>query len=467
MKGYLTTEQRLKQVVTRLKNENIKLKERVAILEKENTELKQQLQYVMLQVEDLKIKVFGKRKSWGRSDDNHPATPQQRTPQSYRRPIPKDTDITETKTFPIDHCTQCHTPLQDIRTTIRYVEDILAPSEWYRVIKQVTRQHIETGYCPLCRKRVSLIPIAKQLVALGTNVRQFVSYADVILRLSYGQISHFLSDMMRFTFSDGELTNILHTQAQTLMPAYERLKETIRYQQGVHYDETSWKVQSAQQGNYAWVMTGTETVDAVFLIGASRGKGNAEELRGDQADHVGISDDYGVYKNLFTRHQLCWAHPLRKLRDLASSDTLTAAYRQHCRMTYESFAQLYRQVRMAVARPFVDEERIRKKEEFLRQLERIAAPHEYDPLPLQKLKTRLQEQKECYLACIEYDGIPPDNNKAERALRHLVLKRKSCFGSKTQDGADTMSVLASVLLSLWWKSRDTFFKEYTLLLNSA
>jgi hypothetical protein len=56
------------------------------------------------------------------------------------------------------------------------------------------------------------------------------------------------------------------------------------------------------------------------MLGKSRGKGNAEELiEGMSEESVGISDDYGAYKNLFKYHQLCWAHPYRKLRDLAKS----------------------------------------------------------------------------------------------------------------------------------------------------
>jgi hypothetical protein len=55
--------------------------------------------------------------------------------------------------------------------------------------------------------------------------------------------------------------------------------------------------------------------------------------------------------------------------------------------------------------------------------------------------------KQCCFICLEEKGIPMDNNKAKRALRLLVLKRKSSYGSKIQTGADKMSILYSVLLS--------------------
>lgn len=58
-----------------------------------------------------------------------------------------------------------------------------------------------------------------------------------------------------------------------------------------------------------------------------------------------------------------------------------------------------------------------------------------------------------------------DNNKAERGLRHIVLKRKASCGSKTQKGADTMSILCSTLLSCWWSKPENFFTAYEQMLN--
>jgi hypothetical protein len=66
---------------------------------------------------------------------------------------------------------------------------------------------------------------------------------------------------------------------------------------------------------------------------------------------------------------------------------------------------------------------------------------------------------------MDHKWIPLDNNEAERWLRHIVLKRKTSFGSKTQKWADTMSVLYSTLLSLWNSNPQTFFTEYKRLLS--
>ena len=104
---------------------------------------------------------------------------------------------------------------------------------------------------------------------------------------------------------------------------------------------------------------------------------------------------------------------------------------------------------------------VKKKFQFL--FNHISEPHTLDPIPLARIKTSLRKNKEKYFTFLDRPGIPLDNNKAERALRHLVIKRKISFGSKTQRGAETTSILASVILSLKWNDPRNWFKTYLLL----
>ena len=59
--------------------------------------------------------------------------------------------------------------------------------------------------------------------------------------------------------------------------------------------------------------------------------------------------------------------------------------------------------------------------------------------------------------CLTHEGIPADNNKAERHLRKLVIKRKKSFGSKTITGAHNLAILMSVAWSTWYRNRTNFF----------
>ena len=230
----------------------------------------------------------------------------------------------------------------------------------------------------------------------------------------------------------------------------------IQKQFAQHYDETTWKVTKGVQGNYAWIMTGTETREAIFLLGKSRGKGNIDTL--NPKTDIGITDDYGAYRNQFKEHQLCWAHPDRKFRDLKESDMLNEKEQRSCLKIYESFSATYAKLRETLQTEF---EYTKTHAYFLKKLSEIAKPNTSDFAKLKTLKETLSKNKEKYLTCLKFPGlIPPDNNKAERGLRHLVIKRKISYGSKTERGAETTGILASVLLSLKWMNSGNFFQKY-------
>lgn len=473
-KGIITTEQRQKQVISRLINENAKLRlkykeditecnEKIAILE-------EKLEKALLYIEELQKHVFrGKKKNDDEDNDNKPmggrsSGSSQRSNSSYRRPLPKEEEITDEETHHIESCPDCQTKLTKLRILEFYEEDILPIMDWFRVLKKIKRIKITTGYCPLCQKRVSAIPIPKQKVSLGRNIRQLIVFQNTIEQFSHSQILDFLRSCLHLKISEGEIIRILAGEAQKLKPAYEDLLKSIREQPAVHMDETGWKLAfpGAFGGDFIWAMTGASNSDVVYAFGKNRGLGNAKTLLGDEFHGVGITDDYNAYKNIFGRgkHALCWAHPDRKLRDLKNSGYLSKKKKENCKQVSAAFSELYGEIREIASSIFVREERPEDKKILMEKFKNIMAPNKHDPSKLISIKKRLLEQIECYFVCIAEPGVPPDNNKAERILRHLVIKRKKSFGSKTPRGADIMSTLYSVVMSLWFRSKENFFKAY-------
>lgn len=452
--------------------ERKELRERVRILERRDKEKGAIIAGLKLQIEELKRMIFGRRKKKANpteedgdgedsKDGNAPRKKADRTPDSYRRPVPKDEEVTQEGHHGVDLCPDCKTPLEDLETKVFYEEDIVLPTAG-KPMRAALKRTIERGWCPSCKKWVSAFPLPPTQVMIGENARIYICYLSILLRLSFEQIRMLLKTTYHFGLSDGEISKILEQESVRLRPEYEALNDRIRLQKGVHYDETGWRVQKEKEGHHAWVMTGTETPEAVFVCGKSRGKGVAEDLKGNAA-HIGISDDYGAYRNLFTKHQLCFAHPQRKFRDLADSPSLDERGQEQSKKTYEAFSLLYRDLREVLAQPFDLSKRKEALPSFLSRLDEVAEQNAVDPKKLATLKESLRKNRESYFVCLLEDGIPPDNNKAERSLRHLVLKRKTSFGSKTEEGARTTSVLASVLLSLFWSKPKDFFGEYAKL----
>jgi hypothetical protein len=93
---------------------------------------------------------------------------------------------------------------------------------------------------------------------------------------------------------------------------------------------------------------------------------------------------------------------------------------------------LYAKLREQLKRPFDEKRRQKVREKMIQEYQRVFVVHESDPRKLKTYKETALKECEKYFTCLENEGIPCDNNKAERILRPLVLKRKNCFGSKTQ-----------------------------------
>jgi len=448
----------LRRKYEEVKEENRQLKKTVA-------EQQALIEKLLLRVEELERMVFGGKRR-PEDDDHTPLlppdtdTPQpvQRTAKSYRRAEPEPEEVTKHTTAPIHACPDCGTSLRRKATVTRYIEDIPLPK------KTVEEQTIERGWCPCCKQTKSAVPISPQLCTLGPNVRLYIPFAVTVLGQTFEKVKTYLRGVHGLAVSDGEITQILHEAHRKLLPAKREIEATIRASPVSHYDETTYPVQGGEQGNYAWVKTRADGPETVFLLGRTRGKGNAEEIRGPPSEQVGVTDDYGAYDNLFGKHALCWAHPLRKIRDLARSSVLPVRQRQSCRRTYLKFKELLRDVEAFIT----DEHSVREREEarqrFAERIASVMAPKKNDPLKMRTIKKTFSENMEQYLLCVRIPGVPMTNNKAERSLRHLVIKRLLSFGSRTQKGAQTMETLLSVLLTLWWKKPEDYFGELRALI---
>lgn len=440
---------------------------RIQALEAENAELRataaaqqRTIEKLLLRVEQLETMVFGRKKKPDDHDDLPPSASGSGTPEkqprsaaSFRRATPASEDVTDHTHHSLRACPDCGHALHRRETVVRFVEDIPLPQ------KIVKEQTIERGFCPQCKKTKSAIPLSSQHCTLGPNVRLYALFAVTVLGQTFEKIKAHLHGLHGLSISDGELAVIIREGHTKLLPAMKNIEAKIREAPAAHYDETSYPVQHGDQGNYAWVKSSSCGPETVFRLGRTRGKGNAEELCGSPSDQVGVSDDYGAYDALFKNHALCWAHPLRKFRDLAKSGALSPEHHIQCLRFYEAFHKLERDIALTIIAPLSDEERASAARKFGRKINALMTSDSLDLPALATLKKTFAKNREKYLLCIRIPNVPMTNNKAERSLRHLVIKRLLSFGSRSQQGAQAMETILSVCLTLWWRKPQDYFGE--------
>lgn len=448
----------------KLRAENKELKARIVELETENKELRDRVEKLELIVEELHAMIFKKTKKWKEKPVKEKEAKwwswKKREPSSYRRKAPSEDEVTDIVNYPVSSCDHCDGAVWSIEEIIRYVEDMVLPKDWVTPLKKVIKEIIQKCWCESCKKYSYWKTIPSQHSTLWSWVKVFVVYGSTVLMLSYEQIQWFLETMVSMSISDGEIAYILKQEAKKLRPEYESMKERLRKLPVVHFDETVRWVQSIAERRYGWVMSDTKWEERVYLLWGTRGWGNLETLKWE-SDLIGVSDNFGVYKNWFKNHQLCRAHPIRKFRDLAQSKKLNKLKKEICKTAYEWLQKVH-----ANLLNILEEQKKLPKSRIIKlyeEFEKMTVSVENEPEKLTKLRVSLKKNKEKYFTCLHHEWVPTTNNTAERVLRPLVIKRKLCFGSKTMNGANIMEVLYSVVFSLMAKSRSNFFDNYLAL----
>ena len=178
-------------------------------------------------------------------------------------------------------------------------------------------QAVYVGY------RIHDLPDSKQLpLPPGLRTSRSEYGLEIILILAFlhywvGVSLDHACEVMRF-FTKLELSK---SQADSLLKQLatdgdeqdDTIIELIALQMIVYIDETGWKV--GTKSCYTWVFS--TTMHVLFRCGVSRAKTEAAAVLGDSFAGIGVTDDYAAYKSLFTQHQLCWAHLIRKAIKLA------------------------------------------------------------------------------------------------------------------------------------------------------
>ena len=450
-------------------------------LKAENKELRQlvtlqqaQLEKQAIQIAELQTMVFGKKKRPPMGGT--PLAPElfgvsrkPRTSDSYRRPTPPAHAITLEVVVPLPETCTCGSSFgpNSVTTHDRFVEDIPLPdlTQDYRP-HLVTRFRIERGLCLACGKATSGRDLGGAQVALGSNVRLLVSHLISGVGMSYAQVANLLLSLYGIVVSDGEIANILRKQHQAWLPAYEQLASDIRAAPVRHYDETPWKIQTADNAGYAWVMSAANSPKTLFHCTTSRGATHAKGLHGMDGNAVHISDDYQAYRTLPGSQQLCWVHLYRVIRDLRYNANLPKGQLSHSTQWYEQFAAIYQDLRLYLSEPYDEVVRATQAQELWQRIQALAkqpTPAGGEPDKLRKLKAQLlRAGKDRLFVCLP-KNTPCDNNRAERDLRQLVLKRKRSFGSKSEKGAQALATVLSLCTTTWRTNPTGYFQQLALL----
>ena len=378
---------------------------------------------------------FDKKKIEFENNHNHEKKKHggQKGHPGHTKPIPPTDDVQWRE--PLKICPKCNTELitSDDKVSERTFIDLCATEVGYS--KKITKITQKKGYCKKCDRYRSHDYLGGGAV-FAHGFQSWVIYERMSLRLPYAIIVEALKEQFGEKISQGQITKIIRRFAQLYAETTTHLLEHILASPFIHADETKINIQGEEY--YAWVFTDgrhvvlkmTETREASFVIDLLK-------------DYKGIliSDFYSAYDAVACLHQKCLVHLIRDMNDDLWKLPFDCEYQEFIR----EFKNLLVPIIETVHQYGLSKEYLCS---FSIEIDIFYEKHilgkSYQSDVALKYQKRLKKYKDSLFRFIHYDGIPWNNNMAERALRHLVVQEnifKTFFKSMFPDHLSLLGIM--------------------------
>jgi hypothetical protein len=376
----------------------------------------------------------GKRKKRG-APMGHPA---------WTRPTPTRIDQTIHVPAP-EVCPHCGSDdLRPERTFHEHIqEDIVIKP------RTVVRKFVhEEAFCPCCRRSVVAAgPEEIPNALIGPVAKSTAGYLRYDIGISYRKVRRIFEDLFGLSCVPASFVGFDRRAAKRGEPLYEDVRDKIRASDIVHADETSWRNDGL--GHYVW-FAGNDAL-AFFHIDRHRSADAAKAVFGEDFSGNLVRDRYSAYNGIGGDWQACLAHIITNAKAIRNEHALLPIREQDRRVTIfcDQVAELCAQAcdigQKLKSGELPRDDMTHIETQFVRKLNRICIrPISFKPAENLRCFLAGPEQKHLF-TFLRIPGMAPTNNHAEQSLRYMVIFRKICFGTRSDTGIKTHSILPTLV----------------------
>lgn len=305
--------------------------------------------------------------------------------------------------------------------------------------------------CPSCRKttRAALPEQARRQT--GPRLTALVAYLTVTCRMPRRVVETLLEQVLDTPVSVGNAQTCWEEASEAVADPCQQLERQLRKEPVLNVDETGWRTSGEKRYLWAFVASGF----VLFTIAGTRGSELLIRLLGAVFEGILCSDRFSGYLKYHPgKAQFCWAHLKRNILGVLDFTKQTAS-EQFCRDALAAHAGLFR-LWHKFRSGLIDRPQLRQRSVRLqKRLFVLAESHLDSPdRQVRNLARALFEHSERLFTFLEYDGVEPTNNSAERALRTGVQWRKISFGTRSAAGEQATARLLSVAQTCRLHGRD-------------
>jgi transposase len=440
--------------------------ERIRVLERENAELRakyQALHRKQFKPNRKQDEATGKqgssptcaRKKKRGAPVGHPAWTRQ-APTRIDRVVP----VPSPSTCP--HCGSHELTPADTLHEHRQEDIVVKP------MTVVTKYVHAEAFCPRCNRTVvGAGPDEIPNAPIGPLAKSTAGYLRYEIGISYRKVQRMLEDLFGLSCVPASLVGFDNKAAKRGAAIYEDVRDKIRASDVVHADETSWR--NDGKGHFVWFAGNDEL--AFFHIDRHRSAAAAKTVFGEDFDGVLVRDRYAAYNGIGLDWQACLAHIITNAKDVSREHALLPTREQDRAVTlfcghvidFCARACDVGQKLKSGELPWEDAANIEKR--FVNELKGICKrPLSFKPA--ETLRTFLMSPEQVHLfTFLRIPGVPPTNNHAEQSLRKMVIFRKVSFGTRSDSGLKTHSIIPTLVQTA--RRQGVHTREFLHILHTA
>ena len=359
---------------------------------------------------------------------------------------PKPTEIDRSVHVAAPHrCPHCGSKdLTPIDERMEHIQEdiVLAP-------RPVVTRYVHTqAFCAQCRRPVVQAAADEILHApIGPVAKATAMYLRYDVCIPYRKVIEIFRVLFGLSYVPASLVGFDQKAAKMGEGIYVDLREKLRASEMVHADETSWRNDGV--GHFVW-FAGNENL-AFFHIDRHRSAKVAKAIFGEDFAGTLVRDRYAAYNGIGAHWQACLAHIITTVKEINREhallpqtekdkhvDFFTCRLKDLCSKACDIGQKLK-------SGDISQDSAMGIEKHFLGELKGICKqPLRFKPAETLRAYLIGPEQKNLF-TFLRIPGVPPTNNHAELSLRKMVIFRKVCFGTRSEKGLKTHSIIPSLV----------------------
>ena len=363
--------------------------------------------------------------------------------QGFYRAAIRPEEVTERIVLTPDQCPRCNSKdlISERKPKYHRQFDLPQPAIVVREYR------LEQCRCQNCGKHVkaSLPPeVSGSVIAPDFAAKiAFWSYSLSLPIRKLGQLVHTLTGQR---FCSATMLACQKRMSAALEQPHSQVLQESQQELWRGADETTWRTHG--QRRYVWMATGNRST--AVLITGHRDRASSLALLGD-VDLPLVTDRYVAYKSV-THHQYCLAHWKRNLKKLELYPK-AAEIQCHLEIDLDWVFEIWRKYRSGElsSKQWYSRTHYRRRgiESTLHYYSRAGPDQEVRALCESWLKDSAN-----FWTYLRVPGMEPTNNRTERELRPLVVRRKINGGTRSDQGERFVERMYSVIATLQKRGSD-------------